>query len=302
MVLYSNQRFSEYMQSWNNVDDKKNLILNFKTVTREPNPKKGSLNSETRNIPGDRYYTMKKVKTTDDAGRTYYLSYKMKQPYAVDLTYNVSIITNKYELINEFNQMVNEKFKAINCYIRPKGHFIPMKLNDISDNSENSINDREFYSQTYNITVMGYIVDENSFEVVEEPELKLLGIETESFGNKNSTVDIVEEEGSEYVEITVNSEASKVRFDIDTDMRIRKITCENINSFKLFVNDKEVELYVIDGIAYEYWMVDEWQNVVGDRNAYSQVKLKAGDEIKIKSIKMCHGKTLGKIKLSTKKR
>jgi hypothetical protein len=260
------------------------------------------MNSETRNIPGDRFYTMKKVKTTDEAGRTYYIVYKMKQPYTVDLTYTVSIITNKYELINEFNQMVNEKFKSIDCYIRPKGHFIPMKLNDISDSSENSIEDREFYSQTYNITVMGYIIDENSFEVFEEPELKLLGVETETFGNQNSTVEVVEEEDSEYVDISVNSETTRVKFIMDSDIRIHKITCENINSFKLYVNDKEVEMYIIDGIAYEYWMVDEWQNVVGDRNAYVQVHLREGDEVKIKSIKMNKGKTLGKIRLLKNKR
>ena len=32
VTLFSNQRFSEYMQTWQNVDDKKNLILNFKTI------------------------------------------------------------------------------------------------------------------------------------------------------------------------------------------------------------------------------------------------------------------------------
>ena len=40
-VLFSNQRFSEYSQTWKYVDDNNNLILNFKTVTRENNPEHG---------------------------------------------------------------------------------------------------------------------------------------------------------------------------------------------------------------------------------------------------------------------
>ena len=34
MVLYSNQRFSEYTQSWKYTDSNNNLLLNFKTITR----------------------------------------------------------------------------------------------------------------------------------------------------------------------------------------------------------------------------------------------------------------------------
>ena len=45
MVLYSNQRFSEYTQSWQYTDENKNLILNFKTVSRENNPQYGKIQS-----------------------------------------------------------------------------------------------------------------------------------------------------------------------------------------------------------------------------------------------------------------
>ena len=51
MSLFSNQRFSEYSQSWQYVDENKNLLLNFKTVTRENNPKYGEIQSGLWNIP-----------------------------------------------------------------------------------------------------------------------------------------------------------------------------------------------------------------------------------------------------------
>ena len=144
-LMLSNQRFSEYLQSWQNVDDKKNLILNFKTITRENNPKAGTIVGDTRNIPGDIDFLINRVFSVDRYGNRYYTDYRMKQPMSVDLIYTVSIFTNKYQLLNEFNLMMNEKFKAIDCYIRPNGHFIPMKLTDISDESEYNIDDRRYY-------------------------------------------------------------------------------------------------------------------------------------------------------------
>lgn len=94
----------------------------------------------------------------------------MKQPYAVDLIYNINLIANKYELINKFNALVNEAFKARQCYIRPNGHFIPMILDEISDESEYSIEDRKFFSQTFTIKVMAYIIHEKDFQVESYPK------------------------------------------------------------------------------------------------------------------------------------
>lgn len=169
MALFSNQRFSEYSQSWQFVDENKNLLLNFKTVTRENNPKYGEIQSGLWNIPGDRFYTMKKKKVLDDNGTESYLILKMKQPMAIDLSYKVSIFTTRYTAINEFNTLVNKLFSARQCYIQPNGHFMPMTLENIADESQYNINDRQFYSQTYQIKVMAYIITENDFRVDEAP-------------------------------------------------------------------------------------------------------------------------------------
>lgn len=247
--LFSNQRFSEYMQSWQNVDDKKNIILNFKAITRENNPKAGTIVGQTKNIPGEHSIVMKTVEAFDKNNRKYYIDYRLKQPMAIDFIYTVSILTNKYELLNEFNMIMNDRFKSINCYIRPNGHFIPMKLNDISDESEYSIDNRQFYSQSYNITVMGYIITEDDYIIEERPEIKLLGYE----GDRSTYADIEElpicgdpELDYAYIPInlTVNFGLCKnaYKFTIDTDFQVDTIELENIRSFKVFVNDKEKNL------------------------------------------------------------
>jgi hypothetical protein len=244
-MLLSNQRFSEYLQSWGSVDEKRNFLLNFKAITRENNPKLGSLNGDSRNIPGDVTFLMKRVSAVDKAGRKYYIDYKVKQPIPMDFSYTISLITNKYELLNMFNMKVNEKFKAINCYIRPNGHFMPMKLEDISDESEYSIDNRQFYSQSYNITVMGYIMPEDSFTVEETPVLKFYFGENE----RNKTYAEIEEIdcGEPYnpyeyqkLKLTPNIDKCKdsYKFRIDTDFKATEISSENAITYNLSINDK----------------------------------------------------------------
>ena len=183
MTLFSNQRFSEYMQSWKFTDEDQNPILNFKTISRENNPKSGTINGESKNIPGEHTWLMKRVVATDKNGREYYIEYRMKQPFSVDLVYKVGLFTNKYELVNNFNQLVNDRFKAIDAYIRPNGHYISMKLDDITDDSQYSIDDRQYYSQSYTITVKAYIIPEDSFIVQEVPRLTFIGFDVEGEGS-----------------------------------------------------------------------------------------------------------------------
>ena len=198
MSLFSNQRFSEYSQSWKYVDANKNLLLNFKTITRDNNPKGGTIQGNLWNIPGDRFYTMKKKRVLDDNGSESLLVLKMKQPVSVDLMYKVSIFTTKYSSINEFNTIINKLFAEHQCYLKVQGHFMPMTLESISDESQYNIDDRQFYSQSFKIRVMGYIITENDYKVEERP-LKV-GINL-SLPNKIKKASIEKEE-AQYVPVS----------------------------------------------------------------------------------------------------
>ena len=56
ITLYSSQRFSEYSQTWKYTDSNNNLLLNFKTVSRDNNPQYGSIQNKYYNIPGDIFF------------------------------------------------------------------------------------------------------------------------------------------------------------------------------------------------------------------------------------------------------
>ena len=248
IALFSNQRFTEYMQTWQNTDNKKNLLLNFKTVSRENNPKAGTIVGSTRNIPGEKTFLMRRIISQDRAGRRYYTDYRVKQPFSIDLIYTVSIVTNKYSMLNDFNRLINDKFKAIDCYIRPKGHFMAMKLNDISDESEYSIDNRQFYSQSYNIVVMAYIMPEDSFVVEERPEMKFLGIEGDTTEHSYAEVEelpchYVKESDYAYVPINIRIHFeqcdTKYKFTIDCNFQAREVELTNVRGYKVYVNDEE---------------------------------------------------------------
>jgi hypothetical protein len=167
--LFSNQKISEYSQTWQNLDDTGNIIMNFKTITRENNPQHGENQGGNYNIPGHRDYPMFIVPVLQENGEEAYDLYTMKQPFAVNFTYTVNLITNKYELLNEFNEMINYEFQSLECYISPNGHAMPMFLDAINDESEYTIDDRKFYSQSYQIKVMGYIIRKEDYKVERIP-------------------------------------------------------------------------------------------------------------------------------------
>lgn len=167
--LYSTQRISEYSQTWSQTDDYGNMIINFKTITRENNPQKGENQGNYFNIPGHKDFAMFYVPVLQENGIEAYDKYTMKQPFSVNFMYSVSIVTNKMELLNEMNEMMHYEFNAITAYISPNGHPMPLTLEDISDQSEYTIDDRKYYSQTFKIKLKGYIIRREDYKVERIP-------------------------------------------------------------------------------------------------------------------------------------
>lgn len=265
--LFSNQRINEYAQNWKHLDESGNLLMNFKTITRDNNPKHGDNQGSSYNIPGDRSYPMFMVPVLQENGQQAYDMYSMKQPFCVDMVYSVNIITNKYELINKMNQLVHDKFKAINCYIAPNGHYMPMVLDNISDESEYSLDDRKYYSQSYSIKIKAYIIQESDFQVTKLPSraiVRMLGVNEK----KKPKIEVVEED---YVNDECNIRDDNdpyynkkiviniyygicdecAEFDADFNIVIKSIETKNVYDFVICVNDEiqdlENEVKIYDG-------------------------------------------------------
>ena len=243
-TLYSNQRFSEYTQMWEHSDENGNLYLNFKTVNREKNPSFGANQGGLWNIPGQRKYTLLQRQVLDDNNTESYEIYTMKQPYAVDLKYTIGFITTTVNNLNKFNQKLNKLFSARQFYIRPNGHYIPMTLDEISDETSYSISDRKFYVQTATVKLMAYIIEPEDFEVKKYPKRNNIILEGDNYKKNAPCVEVEEMENRTMnIDITFKPYHSKVGFVFDTEMTVNRVVTENVRSVRIMINDI---LYYID--------------------------------------------------------
>lgn len=237
-TLYSNQRFSEYSQMWEHSDENGNLYLNFKTVNREMNPSFGGNQGSLWNIPGNREYTLLQRQVLDDNGTESYEIYTMRQPYAVDLKYTFGYVTATVDNLNKFNQRLNSVFKSRQCYIRPNGHYLPMVLDEVSDETSYSISDRKFYVQTATVKLMAYIIEPEDFSVRKYPKRVKILTEGDVTRKHVPCVDVEEtENGSVNVDISFKPYHSKAEFTFDTDMTVEHIATSNARSIRIMVND-----------------------------------------------------------------
>jgi len=295
--LFSNQRIGEYSQTWKHLDEVGNPLLNFFAVTRENNPKQGRNQGGMFNIPGDRDYPMFLVPSLLENGEEAYDMYSMKQPFCVDLIYSLTLITNKYELLNDVNQKILNEFKALECYIAPNGHYMPMKLEDISDESENAIDDRKYYSQTYKINLLGYIIRKEDFKVTKLPtrvigrvlgwnnnkkekkaEVKVI----EDYEEELSCCNIREKEQPRYVNKKIKLEINFpictfiAKFDIDVDFSVTDIVTNNVYDFVMKINEEyvnleeEINIYSGDTINIEVERDDKMKTASISLNGISE--------------------------------
>lgn len=275
MVLYSNQRFSEYMQTWQYTDENNNVLVNFKTVTRSNNPSFGKDQGNNYNIPGEPFFLMARQVAHEPSGRMYFIDYKMRQPFTVDFTYKVGIVSNKLELINSFNMMVVDKFKSRQCYLEINGHHMPMLFEDASDESEYSISDRQFYSQTFTIKLQGYIIRPEDLRVEETPAvgIRLMG-DTEL--QRKKMVSLAPDIGCPVPEDNKYYEVLTIDFDTCMDER----TNFNTRNNNLFLYDYKFD----DNISYFAISIDDgdWIKFSKPKPEDLQLELPENTDIKIR--------------------
>lgn len=166
VIFLTIQRWSEFSKTWSFTDKYKDIQLPFITIVRKPDIQVGTNQAGLWNIAGDRTYTYMKVPTWDGIRKGIDL-YKIPQPTSVDITYEVRLFTNRMKELNKFNSKVQKSFQARQAYVNVNGHPMPIHLETISDESNiDDFENRRFYVQQFEMKLIGYIMDEEDFEVV----------------------------------------------------------------------------------------------------------------------------------------
>jgi hypothetical protein len=163
--IFSIQRFSEYMKTWQSTDETNTVKLPFTLLVKEP-AEKGTNLSNAANIPGFPTFPLWKRNIVRN-GKATVDYYKIPQPVNIDLTYKFHIFTMHQRLVNKMDELMLHQFKSLQYYVVVNGHYMPMFLDTIDDASETGdIDKRRYYQRVYVLKVKGYLLREEDFELV----------------------------------------------------------------------------------------------------------------------------------------
>ena len=163
-IIITTQNWSQFAETWDFQDLDKNIKPPFIATVRNPDVKYGTNPSLQYTIPNRKQFYYAKVPTWDGQRKGMDI-YKIPQPVPVDITYNIKIFCTKMRHLNEFNKLVLQKFSSRQAYTFVKGHYVPIILNGISDESVLDIEKRKYYVQNYEFLMMGFLIDEEEFQV-----------------------------------------------------------------------------------------------------------------------------------------
>lgn len=230
--FFTQQRMSEFTKTWEVVDDNHNVLPNFKTLTRENNPKPGTLMGEMSNIPGEPLFEIGTFEKWD-GNKNITVTCKMKQPYCVDIIYNVKFITNRLNLLNELNNIVIDKFKSKQSYIVVNGHYMPVILEDIGDESDYELDQRKIFIQNFQLKVSGYIINESDIIFEENIVRTMVSIETDY--RKPKVISPMTDKNI-IIEFPVKGKKI-ISFKADRNFNISSINTTNVLSYDLYLNN-----------------------------------------------------------------
>jgi hypothetical protein len=181
--------------NWTFADEDGNMKLPFMAVIRRPDVQPGTNPVVQRTIPDRRDFFYASVPTWNGTQMGADI-YKIPQPVAIDITFDVTIVCTKVRDVNRFNKIVLQKFSSRQSYTSVKGHYIPIILDRIEDNTPmDTLDGRRFYIQNYTFTMLGFLIDDEEFEV--KPAISRMFLLNEfiasnNFAKKyiNKTIDI----------------------------------------------------------------------------------------------------------------
>ena len=184
-IIITTQNWTQYVETALFVDLDYNPSPPFITVVRSPEVKFGTNPSLQYTIPNRKQFYYASVPTWNGNEQGMDI-YTIPQPVPVDINYSVKIICNRMRELNQLNKVVMQKFSSRQAYTFIKGQYVPIILNNISDESQMNMDSRKYYVQSYDFTMLGYLIDEEEFEV--KPAIarvaQIMELETSSVGRR----------------------------------------------------------------------------------------------------------------------
>jgi len=234
-IIITTQNWSQYVETSQFVDLDNNPSPPFITVVRSPEVKFGTNPSLQYTIPNRKQFYYASVPTWNGNEQGMDI-YTIPQPVPVDINYSVKIICNRMRELNELNKIIMQKFSSRQAYTFIKGQYVPIILNNIADESQMQIENRKYYIQNYDFTMLGYLIDEAEFEV--KPAIarvtQLVEIDTKTFKQKRKKSPSNPDEFlSNYLYVVGNNVLSDVS---SYTANLTWLNSNNVNSYDVYIN------------------------------------------------------------------
>lgn len=234
-ILMTTQNWTQFTQTWDFSNIDKNVQPPIITTVRNPEVKYGTLPSLKYNIPNRKQFYYAAVPTWDGQRKGVDI-YTIPQPVPVDIKYSVKIICNRMRELNKFNQIVIEKFASRQAYTKIKGHYIPITLDDISDESVMDVEKRRYYIQSYGFTLQGFLSDEEEYQVKPGISRSLVLIEVDNRKKKVKKKSIPSNAGQYPIVVNFDSSTSAYTQTFEYITNVYVANCYNILSFDIYIN------------------------------------------------------------------
>jgi hypothetical protein len=235
-IIITTQNWSQYLETWKFVDLDYNPSPPFITVVRQPEVKYGTNPSLQYTIPNRKQFYYASVPTWNGNEQGMDI-YTIPQPVPVDIKYSVKIICNRMRELNQLNKVVMQTFSSRQAYTFIKGQYVPIILDNVSDESQMTIEARKYYIQNYDFTMLGYLIDEDEFEI--KPAIQritqLFEIDaTTRRPRRNKYPENPNEFESNFLFVSGNTTLIDM-IDFSADMSL--VGTDNVDTYDVYIND-----------------------------------------------------------------
>jgi hypothetical protein len=163
-LLMGFNRLNEYKETWEDSDQFKNVKLPLIIVTREPISQNGSEEQGIGfNIPTGKLFPYH-YEVTNDGNKKLIDIYSIPQPIPITLNYEIKFHSYFQEDVNKIQTNIMKEFQSIQAYMNINGFYIPIMLEDISDETNFSdYEEKRFFTQSITFKVNAFILDPEDF-------------------------------------------------------------------------------------------------------------------------------------------
>lgn len=173
--------------------------------------------------------------------------YGIPNPVGVDMVYTVRFFSFRMRELNILHQKVLQTFASAQAYVNIKGHYFPILLESIGDESKiDDLDGKRFYVQTYEMKLQGYLVDEEEFEVKPAINRAFVTFEVEAKDLRPKANFISNDDNSgktlKAVIQFLKGSPTTIKFSVDSTTNFISTELTNITSYTIHKNGGSVSL------------------------------------------------------------